>query len=243
MVENNLLTCIPLGLQTLHGSQLSLVRASPEYIDFIYDCYQNDSFMDLYRLTQSRTVLKKEIQDRLKNEQTKLPQELKRIEWVILKHEKQQQTPIGLAALADHQVTHRRAEFLLGFPCTLHRVGSLGLEASLLVLEFAFNLAGLNKVTSFVYGYNLDAQRNTIHLGFKQEGFFAQHIQTESGFIDLYQNGLLRADFLNNKKLGSLARRLLKRDITQPQIPLVKPASKDLLEQLDLKLKVLPYKI
>jgi len=239
-VANNSLKCTPLGLQMLEGQHVSLVRSAPEYLEFIYACYQNDAFMNLYRLAQSRTVSKEDIQKRLEAEQYKLPQELNRIEWVILKHDQDQLVPIGLAALADHQVTHRRAEFLLGIPDTQDRVGNLSLEASLLIFDFAFNKAGLHKVTSFVYGYNAYAQKNTLHLGFKQEGFLAQHIYSEKGFIDLYQNGLLHADFLGNKSLSQLSNRLLKRDITQTQTPKISAVSDVLLEQLSLQLKTPP---
>ncbi len=236
-MENNSLDCTPIGLQALQGAHVSLVRAKPEYTEFFYACYQNNSFMDLYRLAQSRAVTKQEIRHKLETEQNKLPQELKRIEWVILKHERQQDIPIGLAALAGQQVNHRRAEFLLGIPDSKYRTGSLSLEASLLVLDFAFNQAGLHKVTSFVYGYNTHAQKNTLHLGFKQEGFLNQHIHNGTDFIDLYQNGLLRSDFQLNKKLSMLSRRLLTRDITHSLSPIISDLPKSLLEELSLKLK------
>jgi len=221
----------------LGGVHVSLTRAAPEYLEFIYSCYQNDAFMDLYRLAQSRAVSKQGVLQRLETEQSKLPQELKRIEWVILKHELGQLVPIGLAALADHQVSHRRAEFLLGIPDVQDRVGHLSLEASLLVLDFAFNQVGLHKVTAFVYGYNAYAQKNILHLGFTQEGFLAQHIYTQKGFIDLYQNALLRTDFISNKTLSRLSKRLLNKDITQPQSAKIRPVSAPLLEQLSQQLK------
>ena len=237
-MASDTLECMPIGTQVLQGQRVSLARTAPEYLEFIYACYQNDAFMDAYRLAQNRAATKQDILHRLEEEQTKLPQELKRIEWVILKHEQAQLTPIGLAALADHQGSHHRAEFLLGIPSTLNRTGSLSLEASLLALDFAFNQAGLHKVTAFVYGYNTYAQKNTLHLGFKQEGFLAEHIHVNNHFIDLYQNGLLRSDFQNNQKLSRLSRRLLKRDITQPQSPRITPASKMLIAQLSRHLKM-----
>lgn len=235
--ENKTLKCTPVGLQALQGSHVRLVRSAPEYAEFIYTCYQDNSFMDLYRLAQNRSETKTEIEHRLQREHTMLPQELKRIEWIILKDEGQKEIPVGLAALADQQVSHRRAEFLLGIPDPQNRTDNLGLEASLLVLDFAFNQAGLHKVTSFVYGYNHYAQKNTLHLGFKQEGVLREHIHTENGFIDLYQNGLLRLEFTNNKKLGLLSKRLLGRDITRANSVSIRPVSNSLLEQLKLQLK------
>ena len=237
LAENNVITCNPIGLQALQGNRVRLIRTAPEYTDFIYACYQNDNFMDLYRLAQNRRITKKEITEQLSAEQAKLPQELKRIEWIILKSDKQQLTPIGIAALADHQVSHRRAEFLMGVPDERNRKGLLSLEASLLVLDFAFNQAGLHKVISFVYGYNTHAQKNTLHLGFKQEGILKEHIQCKRGFIDLFQNSMLRTDFLQNTLLARLSIRLLNQDITKPKQVTINNVSTELIEKLNKKIR------
>lgn len=237
LAENNSLTCSPIGLQDLIGTHITLIRSAPEHTDFIYHCYQNDNFMDLYRLAQNRKLSKKEIKDRLAAEQSRLPQELKRIEWIILKNDNVQQIPIGIAALADHQVSHRRAEFLLGIPDVQHQKGLLSLETSLLVLDFAFNQAGLHKVISLVYGYNNDAQKNTLHLGFKQEGVLKDHIYSSQGFIDLFQNAMLRTDFLNNTQLAKLSLRLLNKDITQPEPMTITDVSKELIEKFTRQIK------
>ena len=235
--ENNAITCNPIGLQVLQGNRVRLIRTAPEYTDFIYACYQNDNFMDLYRLAQNRKITKKEIKEQLTAEQANLPQELKRIEWIILKHENQQQTPIGIAALADYQTSHRRAEFLMGIPDERYRKKLLSLEASLLVLDFAFNQVGLHKVISFVYGYNNNAQKNTLHLGFKQEGFLKEHIQSKRGFIDLFQNGMLRTDFLNNTLLTRLSLRLLNQDITKPKQVTISNVSTELIEKFNKRIR------
>lgn len=236
-VANKQLTCNAIGLHALEGVRVKLVRSGPDYTDFLYDCYQNDQFMDLYRLAQNRTLTKDAIYQRLSDEKKKLPQELKRIEWIVLKIDASGERPIGLGALADYQQGHQRGEFLLGIPNSSYQKTTLSLEASLLILEFAFQEAKLHKLVSFVYGYNKNAQKNTLHLGFKQEGLLKEHLHTPQGFIDLFQNGLLLNDFRHNKQLARLSLRLLGRDITLPPALDLKPISSNLLETLERQLQ------
>lgn len=238
-VNNTDITCSPVGIKELQGNHVMLVRSAPEYTDFIYECYQDDDFMDLYRLAQDRQLSKEQIRERLVDESSQLPQELSRIEWVVLKKLDNGDTiPVGIAALADYQTNHLRAEFLLGILDKHYRKGSLSIEASLLVLDFAFNQVGLNKVISFVYGYNDQAQKNTLHLGFKQEGLLEEHIQGRGGLIDLFQNAMLRSRFINNKQLSRFSLRLLGRDITKPSQFVVSSSSDELIAQLNKQLKV-----
>ena len=238
MAENKSFSCQPVGLNELKGKSIKLERSSIDYLDFIYKCYQNDHFMDLYRLAQDRKLSKIDLKNRLLQEQQELPQNVKRIEWVILKQQNNNSIPIGLASLADYQVNHSRAEFLLGIEDKIDRKAWNTIEASLLVLDFAFNQINLNKVCAFVYGYNNFAQRNILHLGFTQEGVLVEHINSPQGFINLYQDGLIKTNFHNNPFLAKTSKRLLGRDITQNlQLIGSKPLSNDLLEQLKNKLR------
>ncbi len=194
--------------------------------------------MDLYRLAQNRRLSKSDLEQRLLKEHAELPQNVKRIEWVILKEQEGHYTPVGLASLADYQVNHSRAELLLGIEDSANRKTGISLEASLLVMDFAFNQANLNKICSFVYGYNDYAQKNTLHLGFTQEGVLVEHINSPNGFIDLYQNGLIKSNFCHNKVLAKLSLRLLGRDITQhKQTIKLHNLSDDLLNQLKSKIQ------
>jgi RimJ/RimL family protein N-acetyltransferase len=233
------LNCSAIGIQPLEGNQLQLVRASPQYTDFIYDCYKNDAFMDLYRLAQSRNLSKQQIHDRLTLEQKKLPQELNRIEWVVLKKQEDTSTlPIGLAALADYQPHHQRGELLVGILEKEHRSKGAGIEASLLIFDFAFNQVKVHKLITLVYGYNAFAQKNVLNIGFKQEGHLKDHLHTRSGFIDLYQNALLKEDFFNNDKLRRLSLKMLKKDITLPHKVVANKVSEELLAQLKQTIKL-----
>ena len=242
-VENNLLKCQPIGFGSIQGQSIQLSRSSVDYIDFIYQCYKNDKFMDLYRLAQNRAISKADLKKRLLKEQSELPQNVKRIEWVILKKQNENLIPVGLASLADYQVNHSRAELLIGIVDPESRNFGVSLEASLLVMDFAFNQINLHKVCSYVYGYNDNAQKNTLHLGFTQEGLLIEHINSPKGFIDLYQNGLVKRNFHQNKVLAKLSLRLLGRDITQAKPPpRIQALSGDLLNKLKNKMMEVPIK-
>ncbi len=205
----------PIGLQSLQGHRVILERIAPKHTSFLMQCYSNNEFMDLYRLAQQRNQTEKQIKKRLAMEQAILPQQMKQIEWVIFRKvnncEKQ---PIGLASLADYKKEYQRAEFLMGILLPEYRGSRMSLEASLLIMDFAFNQVKLNKVIAYIYEYNKYAQQNLLNFGFIQEGVLRQHIYSKKGFIDLYINGLLVNDFRKNQRLSRFSQRLLGIDVT-----------------------------
>ncbi len=221
MLETHLL-----GFQAIRGQRVSLLRRAPEHAAFLRLCWDDQAFMDLYRLAQNRRESIEQIAERLAQEYKRLPKDLRKFEWVIERHATQGQAArlIGLAAVADYQPEHRRAEFLIGILQPQEQKAGIGLEASLLVLDFAFNILQLNKLISFVYGYNQSSQNNTLHLGFTQEAFLREHVHyAPHGYVDMYQNGLLARDFRRNDRLSRWSQRLLQRDIS-----LAPPAPKQL---------------
>lgn len=230
----NLALCSP-----QQGRRIRLVRRSPEYAEFILNCIQNETFMTLYRLSENRQQTVEQLRKRLSEEETALPQQLRRIEWVIVRHDTDPPRPIGLAAIADYQASYQRGEFLIGIADSNEQKMGIGLEASLLVLDYAFNQLKLHKLISFVYGYNHASQANTLALGFTQEGFLREHLyESALGYISLYQNGLLVSEFRSNHRLSRLSRRLLTVDITCPPLR-AEPLSQT--ERNDFKARLLAH--
>ncbi len=228
-------------LKPLQGRRVSLVRRAPQYAEFIINCVQNAQFINLYRLSENRQQTAEQLRQRLAEEESLLPQQLHRVEWVILRHEQNAQghlnvRPIGLAAIADYQSNHGRGEFLIGIPEPAEQRMGVGLEASLLVLDYAFNALKLNKLISFVYSHNQNSQANTLQLGFTQEGFLREHIHNAHyGYVSLYQNGLLITEFRSNQRLSRLSSRLLGYDVTQAP-PSFTPASSEQIQQFKAEL-------
>lgn len=200
------------GSSKLEGQRLSLVRTAEQHAAFLQSCYLNTAFMSLYRLLHhsSQQPSLSQIEQRLAAE-SQLPPHY--FEWIIERHSDGQ--PIGLASLADYQPNHGRAEFLLGLLNPAMQPAGMGLEASLLVLEFAFNTLQLHKLSALVYSHNISAQRNVLHLGFHSEGLLREHLQHKQQWIDIHQNSLLEREFRASTALRRWSSRLLKRDITE----------------------------
>ena len=123
----------------------------------------------------------------------------------------------GFASLSAIDAAQSQAEFMLGIVEQEQIKTGIALEASLLVLDYAFNHEGLHKLCSFVYGNNPLAQKNTLALGFKNDGVLEKHLQLQTSldFLDVYQNSLLQEQFRNNRRLSRLSSRLLGVDVTR----------------------------
>jgi RimJ/RimL family protein N-acetyltransferase len=207
--------------QALIGKRVRLEFISPIHSDFLAKIYKDDKFMDCYRLAQDRSISADQIRQRLENEQKLSPQELRCVDWVVVlqnNNDNSSEQKIGIASLADYQYSHNRAELLVGLNDIKYLNRGIGLEVSLLVIEYAFQQVKLHKIVSFVYSFNKIAQDITLKLGFVQEGLLRDHYYNhrDNNFIDLYQNGLLSADFYNNRNISRWSKRLLGRDISLP---------------------------
>lgn len=191
------------------GKRLSLVRFGEEHAGFLAACRQNPEFQAHYNLFQD-TSSKSVAADIALTKRS--PVENFRIDWVVERSGK----PIGVAGLVDLDFFNRRAEIQMGLPN--ERGYGESLEAALLVLEFAFSVMKLKKLTSYVYSDNPGGQGHTMRLGFKQEGFLRSHVYDKeaSRWLDLYVNGHLAEEFFCDKKYMYLCNRFLGRD---PRVP------------------------
>lgn len=208
-------------LAPLAGRRIELRRTAASDVDFLLHCYRDVAFMDRYHHFISRQQSREQLAEKLCREERRHPCQSMTLDWLLLKTETggdgvSASRSIGIANLVDIQFAHRRAEFLIGIPDPCDRAASAGLEATLLVMDFAFNRVGLNKLTTFVYGDNQASQNNTLALGFTQESHLREHLALpDSGrLIDLYGNGMTVGDFRSNTRLARSSRRLLGRDVT-----------------------------
>ncbi len=203
----------PAWLAPLDGKQFYLRRYKADDAAYLHQCYLNASFMDLYNRYIPRHLHVDELAVSLAQAHTKHPCQLKTVDWIIVR--KTTHEPVGIASLVDIQYQHRRAEFQIGLPDPADHTRGIGLEATLLVLDYAFNRVGLNKLVTIIYSYNVSSQKNTLALGFEQESYLREQlIDKESGKpIDLFGNGMTLRDFRQNIRLSRLSTRLLGRDI------------------------------
>lgn len=183
---------------------------------FLMQCYANEDFMNNYNrylasaFRKSKTTANSHLKNRLAVYKHKC------VQWIVERvdranPEQPGYTPIGLASLAEIQLTHRRAEILIGFPDAKLNGSGIPLTATLMILDFAFNTIGLNKLTSIVYAANEHAQKSTLALGFKQEGFFRKHLFDHklNTWTDTYQNAMLIDEFKCNIRLTKFIKKLM----------------------------------
>lgn len=207
----------PAWLRPLEGKTLLLRRYAEQDAAFLHGCFKNERFMAMYHQYMPRHERIETLRARLRQAALLHPCQSKSVDWLIVR--KSDGQAIGLANLTEIQFTHRRAEFLIGIPAVADQTTGAGLEAALLVLDFAFNRVGLHKLTNIVYADNEAAQKNTLALGFVAEGRQREHIAgAASGrLLDIHNNGMTEGDFRASARLAKLAGRLLGRDITSPE--------------------------
>lgn len=224
MKQTQVLSCN----QPIVGRRISLRRLGAEHADLLLDSFSNDCFWNAYRANQLRNISHARLAEQLDFEHERVPAQVGKIEWLIERitddcgsgsQAVANVHPIGLAGLSAFDSSKRQAEFMIGFFDSNNIVTGLGLEASLLVLSYAFNEASLNNLVSYVYAKNEPAQSNTLALGFTKKKFLKSHLRvanTES-YYDVFQNELLAEDFHRNERLSRLSNRLLGIDVTSPQ--------------------------
>ncbi len=220
----------------LTGQRVILERAAPVHAEYIYSTFSNDAFWDKYRRTQKRDISMMQLVEKLEYDYNHSPAGLGMLEWVICRRDGETLVPIGFTSLSNYSASQRRAEFLIGIVDEADIAIGIGLEASLLVFDYAFNVINLHKLVSIVYAYNQQAQISTQSLGFIREGLLRKHFfdPVKQEHVDLIQNGMLQEDFHGNSRLSALSRKLLGKNVTEKSFyRSIKKIEKDQLARIE----------
>jgi RimJ/RimL family protein N-acetyltransferase len=195
------------------GRRIFLRALEPDDADWLAKAYQNNEFARLYR-ANAEVEPAERIRQTLVDRNNLGPEEIGSIEFLAVHYS---MGPVGLVGVVDYSSLHRRAEFLVGIVDKSHRRSSLAVEATLLALDLVFNHYELHKLYTYVYGYNDYAEKNTLKVGFRQEGLLKGHhyCRYENRFVDLYVNGMTDEDFRTSATLARLSQRLIGRNITR----------------------------
>ena len=196
------------------GNSLILRQTMPDDAPILSRAYEDESFISLYRSSNAQQT-EKELRQILATRKQTSPAKVGYLEF-MLEHKKY--GAIGVAALGDYSPIHQRAEYLVGLFDKKHRYVGYGIEATLLVLDLAFNTYRLNKIYSYVYEYNKFSHKNMINLGFQHEGTLKEHHYSaqKDRFVNLYVNGMTVRQFRECEKIQRMSLRLIGHDITQP---------------------------
>ncbi|MGA2070307.1 MAG: GNAT family protein [Sedimentisphaerales bacterium] len=115
-----------------------------------------------------------------------------RLEFVIETTEK---TPIGIIGLAGIDSTHRTAEIYLVIGQKEFWGKGVMLEAECLLIDWAFNSSGLEKIWAVARPENVASVITMKKIGFQVEGTLRSEKLVEGKRIDVLRLGLLKNDF------------------------------------------------
>ncbi len=107
---------------------------------------------------------------------------------------------IGVIGLHDIDWVSRQATTGTKIGPVALRGQGLGTEAKLLLLEYAFNTLGLNRIASEVTVYNQASRRYSEKCGYRQEGVRRQSIYKNGRYYDVIMLSILRSEWLARQK-------------------------------------------
>lgn len=204
-------TTHPALRRSLVGKGVVLRRYTVDDAAFIQSCYDDVEFSHLVNMNWPTVLHDNSIAASISHDAHE-PDYLKgQLEWVIHRRTASGLQPIGLAALIEPWSSNRSAEFLLGIKHSQIGAYRPAVEASLLLLDLAFDKLGLERLNSFCYLHNYKALENTLALGFTHEGVLRNYIydNRNKSFLSVNLSSMLAQDYRNNPRLLKLARRLL----------------------------------
>ncbi len=126
--------------------------------------------------------------------------------------EKENNISIGSVYVRNIDTIHKKAEFGIFIGEEKYRGSGIGLEATKLILRYAFEELGLNKVFLRVLSVNHAAIKSYSKAGFKYEGLFREDVCVNSEYLDIIFMGILKDERkyeLNHNKMNSFNKLLL----------------------------------
>ncbi len=99
--------------------------------------------------------------------------------------------PMGVVYIQNIEEEHSKAEegIFLGEKEAFGR--GIGTEAAKLMIQYAFEVLGLHKLTARVLAYNMASRKMHESAGYKQEAYFEQELYLDGKYEDLVFYGIL----------------------------------------------------
>jgi len=103
--------------------------------------------------------------------------------------------PIGSVYLRDIDHTHKKAEFGIFIGEDSARGKGYGSLATRLILKYAFDEMGLNRVFLRVFSNNKSAIKCYLNAGFREEGLFREDVLIDGTFYDMMFMSILKNEW------------------------------------------------
>ncbi len=108
-------------------------------------------------------------------------------------------TAVGMVSLHDIDYINRHAMFGIYVAEKKQKDNGIGTRATTLILDFAFNAMGLNRVALEVLKSNKHAIHIYKKIGFVKEGIKRRAFYTDGNFVDVEIMSILRSEFFIDK--------------------------------------------
>lgn len=116
-----------------------------------------------------------------------------RADWVIRSEE--DGTAVGDCALIDLDPDNAEVSYRIALDSMANTGKGYGTEATDLVLEYAFETAGLHRVALQVFDFNTNAQRSYEKSGFVREGVWREHLRWDGAWHDAVLMSILDHEY------------------------------------------------
>ena len=196
------LRAAPFWWAPLQGGGVMLRRTQADDAGFYASAFQSPGFAARYNRQVS---WRGDLPRALAAAGLRSPLEQQALHWIVCDTQGRRR---GLASLTSLNVANAKAEVSVGLPDNASPLQ--GVMAMLLIYQFAFFVARLNKLYSYVYTSNAEALHNSLRVGLRHEGTLKDHFYLPPGeFVDVHAMGLTRAQLQADDHLLRLARRRL----------------------------------
>ncbi|MEQ1760507.1 MAG: GNAT family protein [Vicinamibacterales bacterium] len=106
---------------------------------------------------------------------------------------------IGNISLSGIHPIYRKAEFSILVGARSHWGQGYGEEAGRLLLHHGFTALNLNRIECGTFAHNVAMQRLAAALGMRREGVRRQAAFKDGGYVDVFEYGVLRAEFFDRE--------------------------------------------
>ena len=120
-----------------------------------------------------------------------------RADWVIYRTE--DDAPFGDCALIDLDPDNAEVNYRIALDSMASTGKGYGTEATDLVLEYAFETAGLHRVALQVFDFNTQAQRSYEKSGFVREGVWREHLRWDGKWHDAVLMSMLDHEYAERR--------------------------------------------
>jgi len=106
--------------------------------------------------------------------------------------------PIGAINLMNIDYANLHCDWGYYIGETEYRMGGFAIEAEYMILKFAFEQLGMNKVYCQTFAYNTKVISTHSKFGFVVEGTLRQHYKEYDSFTDVILMSILKSEFNNS---------------------------------------------